>query len=193
MDKILILDFGSQYTRLIARRVREEGVYSEIHPFNKIPSLEGVKGVILSGSPASVNDADAPVAALDGIRGRLPLLGICYGAQYLAASSGGKVAPAPSREYGRAELQLLTEDPLLEGLSAKSIVWMSHGDTILSVPKGFRAIASTSEVAVAAFRIEGEPSWGIQFHPEVHHSAEGPLLIRNFVKGICGCIGDWTP
>ena len=193
MDKILILDFGSQYTRLIARRVREEGVYSEIHPFNKIPSLEGVKGVILSGSPASVNDADAPVAALDGIRGRLPLLGICYGAQYLAASSGGKVAPAPSREYGRAELQLLTEDPLLEGLSPKSTVWMSHGDTILSIPKGFRAIASTSEVAVAAFRIEGEPSWGIQFHPEVHHSAEGPLLIRNFVKGICGCSGDWTP
>ena len=166
MDKILILDFGSQYTQLIARRVREEGVYSEIHPFNKIPSLEGVRGVILSGSPSSVNDAEAPVPDLSGIRGR---------------------------EYGRAELRLLEEDPLLEGLSAKSVVWMSHGDTILDMPEGFHRIASTAEVANAAYRIDGEKTWGIQFHPEVHHSAEGPKLIRNFIKGICGCKGDWTP
>ena len=193
MDKILILDFGSQYTQLIARRVREEGVYSEIHPFDRIPSLEGVKGVILSGSPSSVNDPGAPVPDLSGIRGRLPLLGICYGAQWLAASGGGKVAPAASREYGRAELRLLEEDPLLKGLSAKSVVWMSHGDTILDLPAGFRRIASTAEVANAAYRIESEKTWGIQFHPEVHHSAEGPRLIENFVKGICGCKGDWTP
>ena len=193
MDKILILDFGSQYTQLIARRVREEGVYSEIHPFDRIPSLEGVRGVILSGSPSSVNDAEAPAPDLSGIRGRLPLLGICYGAQWLAASGGGKVAPAASREYGRAELRLLEEDPLLKGLSAKSVVWMSHGDTILDLPAGFRRIASTAEVANAAYRIEGENTWGIQFHPEVHHSAEGPKLIENFVKGICGCKGDWTP
>ena len=193
MDKILILDFGSQYTQLIARRVREEGVYSEIHPYNKIPSLEGVKGVILSGSPASVNDADAPVPDLGVIRGRLPLLGICYGAQYLAHSSGARVAPAASREYGRAEIQVLEPDPMLAGLSQKSIVWMSHGDTILTLPERFHRIASTADIANAAFRLEGEPSWGIQFHPEVHHSAEGPKLIRNFVRGICACKGEWTP
>ena len=192
MDKILILDFGSQYTQLIARRVREIGVYCEIHPFHKIPALEEVKGVILSGSPASVNDADAPVPDLGAIRGKFPLLGICYGAQFLSKSAGGRVAPAASREYGRAELSVGEADPLFEGMSARSTVWMSHGDTILSLPAGYRVIASTSDVENAAFRVDGEPTWGIQFHPEVHHSAEGSVLLKNFVGGICGCACDWT-
>jgi len=192
MDKILILDFGSQYTQLIARRVREIGVYCEIHPFHRIPALEGVKGVILSGSPASVNDADAPVPDLGAIRGRLPLLGICYGAQFLSKSAGGRVAPAASREYGRAELSVGETDPLFEGMSARSTVWMSHGDTILSLPAGYRVIASTSDVENAAFRVDGEPTWGIQFHPEVHHSTEGSVLLKNFVGSICGCACDWT-
>ena len=191
MDKILILDFGSQYTQLIARRVREIGVYSEIHPFNKVPAPEGFKGVILSGSPASVNDPDAPQPCLDGIRGVLPLLGICYGAQWLAHSAGGIVEAAPSREYGRAELTVGMEDPLLEGMSQRSVVWMSHGDSILQMP--FRIIASTADVKCAAFRVPGERTWGIQFHPEVHHSAEGTVLLRNFVVNICGCAADWTP
>ena len=191
MNKILILDFGSQYTQLIARRVREAGVYCEIHPFNKVPSLQDVRGVILSGSPASVNDADAPQPCLDGIRGRLPLLGICYGAQWLAHDGGGKVARAEAREYGRAELRISSEDPLFSGMKASSVVWMSHGDSILSMP--FRTIASTSDIPCAAFRVPGEPTWGIQFHPEVHHSEEGVLLLRNFVLDICGCAPDWTP
>ena len=191
MEKILILDFGSQYTQLIARRIREAGVYCEIHPYNKIPALEGVKGVILSGSPASVNDADAPQPQLDGIRGRLPLLGICYGAQWLAHNAGGTVAPAASREYGRAQLELKADDPLTRGMSRTSQVWMSHGDSILIHP--FSVIATTEDIPCAAFRIQGEPSWGIQFHPEVHHSTEGPQLLRNFVLDICGCKADWTP
>ena len=191
MDKILILDFGSQYTQLIARRVREIGVYSEIHPFNKVPALDGYKGVILSGSPSSVNDPDAPQPCLNGIRGVLPLLGICYGAQWLAHSSGGVVEPALSREYGRAELSITSEDLLLEGMSQHSVVWMSHGDSILQMP--FQIIASTADVKCAAFRVPGERTWGIQFHPEVHHSAEGTLLLRNFVVNICGCAADWTP
>ena len=191
MEKILILDFGSQYTQLIARRIREAGVYCEIHPYNKIPALEGVRGVILSGSPASVNDPDAPQPQLDGIRGRLPLLGICYGAQWLAHDAGGTVAPAASREYGRAELRLKADDSLTRGMSRTSQVWMSHGDSILKHP--FQVIATTEDIPCAAFRILGEPSWGIQFHPEVHHSTEGPQLLRNFVLDICGCKADWTP
>ena len=194
MDKILILDFGSQYTQLIARRIREAGVYCEITPFHKIPSLEGVRGVVLSGSPASVSSPDAPQPDLSAIRGRLPLLGICYGAQWLSASFGGCVEPSSTREYGRAVLRVSApEDPLFQGISASSVVWMSHGDTILALPEGAQRLASTEDVPNAAFRLEGEPSWGIQFHPEVHHSEEGAALLSNFVKGICGCLGDWTP
>ena len=194
MERILILDFGSQYTQLIARKVRELGVYCEIHPFNKIPDIDAsVRGVILSGSPASVCAADAPVPELGGIEGKLPLLGICYGAQYLAHSHGGKVGSSGTREYGRASLRLAdAEDPLMKGLPASSQVWMSHGDTINKLPASFRTIGSTETVVNAAYRIEGEPSWGIQFHPEVHHSEFGKQLLGNFALGICGCTGDWT-
>lgn len=194
MERILILDFGSQYTQLIARKVRELGVYCEIHPFNKIPDIDAsVRGVILSGSPASVCAADAPVPELGGIEGKLPLLGICYGAQYLAHSHGGKVGSSGTREYGRASLRLAdAEDPLMKGLPASSQVWMSHGDTINELPASFRTIGSTETVMNAAYRIEGEPSWGIQFHPEVHHSEFGKQLLGNFALGICGCTGDWT-
>lgn len=191
----MILDFGSQYTQLIARRVREMDVYCEIHPFNKIPALDSeVRGVILSGSPASVRDAEAPNPDLSAIRGKLPLLGICYGAQFLAYSLGGKVESAPSREYGRAHISVqAASDPLFEGMSHSSQVWMSHGDTITSLPEGFEVIASTEDVVNAAFRIGGEQTWGIQFHPEVQHSMEGTALLRNFVVGICGCSCTWTP
>ncbi len=193
-EKILILDFGSQYTQLIARRVRELNVYCEIHPFNKIPALDAsVKGVILSGSPFSVRDANAPHPDLSQIKGRLPLLGVCYGAQYLAHFYGGEVQPAPSREYGRAMLSVVEPgDPLMKGLPSPTQVWMSHGDTITSIPSSYRVIASTEDVRVAAFRIEGEQTWGIQFHPEVYHSTDGIELLKNFVAGICGCKRDWT-
>ncbi len=195
MEKIIILDFGSQYTQLIARRVRELNVYCEIHPFNKIPELdESVRGVILSGSPYSVRDARAPRPDLTAVKGRLPLLGVCYGAQYLSHAFGGDVQPAPSREYGRAMLTVADgEDPLMRGLPSPTQVWMSHGDTITSTPGGYRIIASTEDVRVAAYRIEGEPTWGIQFHPEVYHSADGTQLLKNFVVGICGCGQSWTP
>ncbi len=193
-DKILILDFGSQYTQLIARRVREMNVYCEIHPYNKIPTLdESVRGVILSGSPSSVRDDNAPEPNLSGIKGVLPLLGVCYGAQYLAYAYGGDVAPAPSREYGRAMLTVADgEDALMRGLPSPTQVWMSHGDTIVALPDGYRTIASTGDVANAAYRIEGEQTWAIQFHPEVYHSTDGMQLLRNFVVGICGCRQDWT-
>ena len=194
MEKILILDFGSQYTQLIARRVREMNVYCEIHPFNKIPTLDAsVRGVILSGSPASVRDANAPIPQLDAIKGRLPLLGVCYGAQYLAYGYGGEVQPAPSREYGRAMLAVGdAADPLMQGLPATTQVWMSHGDTITSIPENYQIVASTEDVRVAAYRIGGEQTWGIQFHPEVYHSTDGMQLLRNFVVGICGCDPSWT-
>ena len=194
-EKIVILDFGSQYTQLIARRVRELNVYCEIHPFNKIPELDAsVRGVIRSGSPFSVRDEKAPKPDLTAIKGRLPLLGVCYGAQYLAHFYGGEVQPAPSREYGRAMLTVVEpSDPLMQGVPSPTQVWMSHGDTITSVPDTYRVIASTEDVRYAAFRIEGERSWGIQFHPEVYHSTDGITLLRNFVVGICGCKQDWTP
>ena len=195
MEKILILDFGSQYTQLIARRVRELNVYCEIHPFNKIPAIDAsVRGVILSGSPFSVRDAQAPTPDLSAIKGKLPLLGVCYGAQYLAHFYGGEVQSAPSREYGRAMLTVVEpSDPLMQGVPSPTQVWMSHGDTITSVPDTYRVIASTEDVRYAAFRIEGERSWGIQFHPEVYHSTDGITLLRNFVVGICGCKQNWTP
>ncbi|WP_283116391.1 glutamine-hydrolyzing GMP synthase [Alistipes putredinis] len=194
-EKIVILDFGSQYTQLIARRVRELNVYCEIHPFNKIPELDAsVRGVILSGSPFSVRDEKAPKPDLTAIKGRLPLLGVCYGAQYLAHFYGGEVQSAPSREYGRAMLTVVEpSDPLMQGVPSPTQVWMSHGDTITSVPDTYRVIASTEDVRYATFRIEGERSWGIQFHPEVYHSTDGITLLRNFVVGICGCKQDWTP
>ncbi len=194
MEKILILDFGSQYTQLIARRVREMNVYCEIHPYNKIPAIDDtVRGVILSGSPSSVRDANAPVPDLDGIKGVLPLLGVCYGAQYLASAYGGEVQPAPSREYGRAMLTVADgDDELMRGLPSPTQVWMSHGDTITSVPAEYHIVASTDDVRVAAYRIEGERTWGIQFHPEVYHSTDGSQLLRNFVVGICGCSQSWT-
>ncbi len=193
-EKILILDFGSQYTQLIARRVRELNVYCEIHPFNKIPQLDGsVKGVILSGSPYSVRDEHAPQPDLTGIKGVLPLLGVCYGAQWLAQHYGGQVEPAASREYGRAMLQVGDrEDALLKGLPERTQVWMSHGDTITSLPANYRVTASTDDVRNAAYRIEGEQTWAIQFHPEVYHSTDGLQLLKNFVVGICGCSQNWS-
>lgn len=195
MEKILILDFGSQYTQLIARRVRELNVYCEIHPFNHMPEIDAdVKGVILSGSPASVRDEDAPKPDLSQIKGKLPLLGVCYGAQYLAYAYGGEVEGAPSREYGRAMLSVVApEDPLMHGLPSPTQVWMSHGDSITSVPANYEVIGSTEDVKYAAYHIGGEMTWGIQFHPEVFHSTDGPKLLSNFVMDICGCAGTWSP
>lgn len=193
-EKIIILDFGSQTTQLIGRRVRELNTYCEIVPYNKFPHGDAsVIGVILSGSPFSVYDEKAFRAELGGIRGKLPVLGICYGAQFLAWTNGGTVEPAATREYGRA---MLTEvdavDPLMEGITPGSQVWMSHGDTITSIPSDFSVIASTEKVRVAAYRIGGESTWGVQFHPEVYHSLCGMQLLKNFVVGICGSRQDWS-
>ena len=194
IDKILILDFGSQYTQLIARRVRELNVYCEIHPFNKIPSLENVKGVILSGSPSSVRQQDAPMPNLKGVINKIPLLGICYGAQWLIHHHGGNVEKSDSREYGRAILQISMEsDPLLKGMSAESQVWMSHGDTITETPDSVINIGSTQDVKNAAYRFKDQQTWGIQFHPEVYHSTEGKILIENFVVHIAKASQTWTP
>ena len=193
-QQILILDFGSQYTQLIARRVRELNVYCEIHPYNKVPEITSdVKGIILSGSPCSVRDEGAPDLNTDAFRGKLPLLGVCYGAQLLASKYGGEVLPSTIREYGRANLDHIdiSQDLLME-MTQGSQVWMSHGDTIKEVPAGFEVIASTESVRVAAFKVQGESTYGIQFHPEVTHSLEGKNLIRNFVVGICGCSQNWT-
>ena len=194
-EKIVILDFGSQYTQLIGRRVREQNVYCEIHPYNKCPEIdESVKGIILSGSPASVRQAGAPTIDLSGLRGKLPVLGICYGAQYLVHSNGGEVEPSATREYGRAMLTVgAPGSPLFQAVSEQSQVWMSHGDTIMKMPAGFRLLASTESVPNAAFKIDGEETYGIQFHPEVYHSTEGTKILKNFVVGICGCHQGWTP
>ena len=194
-QKILILDFGSQYTQLIARRIRELNVYCEIHPFNHYPQPDDtVKGVILSGSPFSVRDNNSPKPDLSGIRGKYPLLGVCYGAQYLAQTNGGEVMPSKIREYGRAMLDVVdTSCPLFKSISSNSQVWMSHGDTIASVPSNFKIAASTADVQVGAFTILGETTYGIQFHPEVYHSTEGTQMLKNFVVDICGCKQDWTP
>ena len=194
MNKILILDFGSQVTQLIGRRLRELNVYCEIYPFNKAPLPdESVKGVILSGSPCSVRDANAPQVDLTPYKGKLPLLGICYGAQYLSAKFGGKVEASNSREYGRAMLKVVADSPLLKGVSKESQVWMSHGDTISALPQGAQVIASTADVTNAAFQFQGEATYAVQFHPEVYHTAEGSKMLANFALGICGCAGDWTP
>lgn len=193
-EQILILDFGSQYTQLIARRVRELNVYCEIHPYNHIPAITPeVKGIILSGSPCSVRDQDAPMVHLAAFRHKLPVLGVCYGAQLLAHTSGGEVLPSAHREYGRAKLGTVdAESPLMQGIDQHSQVWMSHGDTITQIPDNFRIIASTESVRVAAFQVEGEQTYGIQFHPEVTHSLQGKHLLQNFVVDICGCSQDWT-
>lgn len=194
-EKIIILDFGSQYTQLIARRVRELNVYCEIHPYNNLPEFdESVKGVILSGSPYSVRQEDAPQIDFKIIQDRFPLLGVCYGAQYIAQKSGGEVLPSEIREYGRANLQFVDqENDLFNGIPTQSQVWMSHGDTIKEVPVNFEIISSTDKVRVAAYHIQGTKTYGIQFHPEVTHSTDGQVLLKNFVIGICGCHQDWTP
>ncbi|MCB8964039.1 MAG: glutamine-hydrolyzing GMP synthase [Bacteroidales bacterium] len=194
-QKIVILDFGSQYTQLIARRIRELNVYCEIFPYNHYPELDAsVKGVILSGSPFSVRDPKSPMPDLTGIKGKFPLLGICYGAQLLSHTHGGEVMPSKIREYGRATLEVVdTTCPLFRGLANHSQVWMSHGDTIARIPDNFKITASTVDVKVGAFQVSGESTYGIQFHPEVYHSTEGSKLLKNFVVGICGCDQSWTP
>ena len=193
-QKLLILDFGSQYTQLIARRVRELNIYCEIHPYNKIPSLDDVNAVILSGSPCSVRQEDAPQPDLQNILGRLPLLGICYGAQYLVHSNNGKVMPSDTREYGRARLSFLNNgNSLLKGVELNSQVWMSHGDTIVELSSGMEKIASTEDVEFAAYSYDDKRAYGIQFHPEVYHSTDGKTIIKNFVVDIAGCEQSWTP
>jgi len=194
-ETILIIDFGSQYTQLIARRVRELNVYCEIHPYNSITSIsENIKGVILSGSPYSVNDANSPRPNLNNIKGKVPLLAVCYGAQYIAQQYGGEVIPSKIREYGRAELsEIDTSNQLMKGMSLYSQVWMSHGDTIAKEPLNAIIITSTNDVKVAGFKISNEDTYGIQFHPEVYHSTEGMILLKNFVVNICNCSQLWTP
>ena len=193
-EKIIILDFGSQTTQLIGRRLRELNMYCEIVPYNHFPEdASDMKGVILSGSPYSVNDETAFKADLSEIRGKYPVLGICYGAQFLAYTSGGKVESGDSREYGRANLGSINgNDPLLKGIEAGSQVWMSHGDTITVLPSSFKIVASTNDVPAAAYHIEGEQTWGVQFHPEVFHTTDGTKILDNFLS-ICGCAKDWTP
>ena len=193
-EKIIILDFGSQTTQLIGRRIRELNMYCEIVPYNKFPHDDtDVKGVILSGSPYSVYDSTAFKADLSEIRGKYPVLGICYGAQFMAYTSGGNVEPANTREYGRANLTFIdNQDPLLKGINIGSQIWMSHGDTITVLPENFKITASTDDVKAAAYHVENENTWGVQFHPEVFHTTDGTKLLENFLN-ICGCIKDWTP
>ena len=193
-EQILILDFGSQFTQLIARRVRELNVYCEIHPFNKVPKITpDIKGIILSGSPSSVRDQWFPDVDLN-LFGKIPVLGVCYGAQLIAHKSGGTVLPSQMREYGRAKLTGVDHhNELLKEISIDSQVWMSHADTISSIPEKFEIIASTPSVKIAAFKLKGEKLYGIQFHPEVTHTLEGKNLLRNFVVHICDCAQNWTP
>ncbi len=194
-EKILILDFGSQYTQLIARRVRELNIYCEIHPFNKIPALDAsLKGVILSGSPCSVRDSQAPDVDLSFFPEDMPILGVCYGAQLMAYKAGNEVLPSKVREYGRARLSYVhSTDKLMKELTPFSQVWMSHGDTIAGLSSEFELLASTDSVKVAAYKLKSREVYGIQFHPEVTHSLEGKTILRNFVVNICGCSQDWTP
>jgi GMP synthase (glutamine-hydrolysing) len=214
-EKILILDFGSQYSQLIARAVREANVYCEIQPYLKPVTLDAtVKGIILSGSPFSVNDAKAPEVDVQALNSALPVLGICYGAQLTAKLYGGRVEKSEKREYGRAYMIKTQADPLLKNLGDRSQVWMSHGDSILELPQGFEVLATTDSIPVAAFKkvdsgkmtidsdkdpssvnrhLSSNPLYGLQFHPEVYHSTEGKTLLKNFLYGICGCTGNWTP
>jgi GMP synthase (glutamine-hydrolysing) len=194
-ERIIILDFGSQYTQLIARKIRELNVYCEIHPFSNVPDIDNtVKGIVLSGSPFSVRDKKAPMPDMEKIKGKLPLLGICYGAQVIAHSLGGEVLPSKIREYGRANLQYIDRDSgLLNDLSDNTQVWMSHGDTISKIPSGFKIIGSTGDVKVAAYKSLSEKIYGIQFHPEVYHTTEGKTILYNFVVNICNCTQNWTP
>ena len=194
-NKVLILDFGSQYTQLIARRVRELFIYCEIHPYNKTPNkIEEFNAVILSGSPYSVRSDDAPHLDLSNIRGKLPLLAVCYGAQYLAHFSGGLVKPSNSREYGRANLSFVQSgETFFEGIDKGSQVWMSHSDTIDQLPDGGSLLASTNDVKNAAFCIDGETTFGIQFHPEVYHTTDGKKILENFLIKIAKIQQKWTP
>ena len=194
-EKIIILDFGSQTTQLIGRRIRELDIYCEIYPYNKFPEGdEGIRGVVLSGSPFSVYDDKAFKVDLSRIVGKYPVLGICYGAQYIAYSGGGKVEPAGSREYGRAHLaRIAAGNPLFDGIAEGSQIWMSHGDTITEIPSSFERIASTESVDIAAYEVKGANVWGVQFHPEVFHTVDGTRLLKNFAVGICGCKQDWSP
>ncbi len=194
-EMVLVLDFGSQYTQLIARRIRELNVYCEIHPWNKIPEITAnVKAVILSGSPFSVRDEQAPQPDLSQIKGKLPLLGVCFGAQYLANQFGGEVLPSKIREYGRANLTFVNENfPLTKDIPDNSQVWMSHGDTIATIPENYEIICSTADVKVAGYHINGEQTYGIQFHPEVYHSTDGATLLKNFIVDIAGFSQSWTP
>jgi GMP synthase (glutamine-hydrolysing) len=194
-ETVLILDFGSQYTQLIARRLRELNVYCEIYPWNKAPEVsENIKGVIFSGSPHSVRDVDAPQPKVELYKGKIPLLGVCFGAQFLASHYGGEVLPSKIREYGRANLTFVDQtSPLMKGVENGSQVWMSHGDTIKRLPNGFTKICSTDDVEYAGFSVEGEDIFGIQFHPEVYHSTYGKQLLENFIVNICKCAQDWTP
>lgn len=196
-EKIIILDFGSQYTQLIARAVREANVYCEILPFSKaIKFDETVKGVILSGSPFSVNDSKAPQVDVKTLTEHSPVLGVCYGAQLTAQQFGGKVDKSSKREYGRAVLHIEKEDALLKNLTPASQVWMSHSDSIAKLPRHFEVLAVTDSIPVAAFKSTDEvanPLYGLQFHPEVYHSIEGKKILHNFLVNICGCSQDWTP
>jgi GMP synthase (glutamine-hydrolysing) len=194
-EKVLILDFGSQYTQLIARRVRELFIYCEIHPYNNPPkNLSEFKAVILSGSPFSVRAEDAPHPDLNEIKGKIPLLGVCYGAQYLAHFFGGKVSPSNNREYGRANLSFVkSEDIFFKEVPSDSQVWMSHADTILHLPKEAECLASTTDVENAAYKIKGETTYAIQFHPEVYHSTHGKQILENFLVDIAKVKQDWTP
>ncbi len=193
-QKIIILDFGSQTTQLIGRRVRELDTFCEILPYNKFPKDDSsVIGVILSGSPYSVHDPEAFKVDLSQFVGRLPVLGICYGAQFISHTLGGRVEKADSREYGRAHLQTFSkENPLFKGFTDNSQVWMSHGDTITAIPEGFECIASTADVKYAAYASKEQPVWAVQFHPEVFHSVQGTQLLKNFVVDICGSKQDWS-
>ncbi len=196
-EKILILDFGSQYTQLIARAVREANVFCEIIPYNKKIDFEpGLKGIILGGSPFSVNEEKAPEVDIPLLAEKLPVLGICYGAQLTAKQFGGRVEKSEKREYGRAVFEIKKEDPLLAGIAVSSQVWMSHADTITVMPEGFTLLGTTESIPVAAFKrndAHGAPLYGLQFHPEVYHSTEGKTILKNFLVNICNCSQDWTP